>query len=255
MKLLTRLLATTLTLAAVLTSVVPTQACTAFQYTVNGDLFLAKNYDFAMGEGMLLVNARGMAKQSVGVTQPMDWVSRFGSVTYNQFGREMPIGGMNEAGLIVELLWLDETQYPKPDARKELQVLQWVQYQLDTAKTVEQVIASDAAVRIVDGAGRVHFIVADPSGKVAVLELLNGTLHVFEGDKLPIPAVANDLYESCARAAAASDRKETFQPEWTGMRSLPRFQSVARHLAEQTGAPADAEDFGFAGLERVRHDT
>jgi penicillin V acylase-like amidase (Ntn superfamily) len=42
---------------------------------------------------------------------PAKWVSRYGSVTFNQYGCENPTGGMNEAGLVVEQMWLDESAY------------------------------------------------------------------------------------------------------------------------------------------------
>ena len=35
---------------------------------------------------------------------PASWVSKYGSVTFNQYGRELPTGGMNEAGLVVETI-------------------------------------------------------------------------------------------------------------------------------------------------------
>jgi penicillin V acylase-like amidase (Ntn superfamily) len=28
-------------------------------------------------------------------------------VTFNQYGRNFPSGGMNEAGLVIELMWLE----------------------------------------------------------------------------------------------------------------------------------------------------
>jgi len=52
---------------------------------------------------------------------------------------EFPLGGMNEAGLIVETMVLEDTQYPSPDSRPEVETLQWVQYQLDNFSTIEAV--------------------------------------------------------------------------------------------------------------------
>ena len=61
----------------------------------------------------------------------ISWVSQYGSITFNQYGKEFPTGGMNEKGLVVELMWLDGTIYPQPDERPAIGVLQWIQYQLD----------------------------------------------------------------------------------------------------------------------------
>lgn len=34
----------------------------------------------------------------------LGWTSRYASVTFNQWGREFPMDGMNEAGLVVALV-------------------------------------------------------------------------------------------------------------------------------------------------------
>ncbi len=52
------------------------------------------------------------------------------------------MGGMNETGLAIELMWLDDTAYPMPDSRSTVYDLQWIQYQLDTAKNIEEVVAT-----------------------------------------------------------------------------------------------------------------
>ena len=58
------------------------------------------------------------------------------------------MGGMNEAGLVVETMMLEETEYPSPDSRPGIEILQWIQYQLDNFSTIEEVIASHSQIRI-----------------------------------------------------------------------------------------------------------
>ena len=106
-------------------------ACTTF---CAGGLF-GRNYDFEIGYGHVIVNKRGVSKTSQ-TDKPASWTSRFGSITFNQFGRDSATGGMNEKGLVVELMWLDGTRYPAADARSEVGTLEWIQYQLDTASNV-----------------------------------------------------------------------------------------------------------------------
>ncbi len=43
------------------------------------------------------------------------WTAVYGSISFNQYGKEFPTGGMNEKGLVVELMWLDETKFPAQD--------------------------------------------------------------------------------------------------------------------------------------------
>ncbi len=91
----------------------------------------------------MMVNARGMAKRSFGqdASKALAWVAAYGSITFNQFGKGIPHGGMNEKGLVVELMWLNETVYPGADKRAALNELQWIQYQLDNCANIDEVIA------------------------------------------------------------------------------------------------------------------
>ena len=133
-------------LALLCLSLSQTFACTTFCLKKNGEVLFGKNYDWMIGDGLVFVNKRGVAKVSNegNLTNPAKWVSKYGSVTFSQYGRENPSGGMNEAGLVIELMWLDETQYPKVDARPTVGTLEWIQYQLDSSATVEEVIANSA---------------------------------------------------------------------------------------------------------------
>lgn len=165
-------------------------ACTTF---CTRGLF-GRNYDFEIGYGAVLVNKRGLTKESQ-TPKPVRWTSRYGSVTFNQFGRDNATGGMNEKGLVVELMWLDGTRYPTADARPELGTLEWIQYQLDTAATVADVLESASSkVRIAERGVPLHYLVADATGDVAAIEFLDGKLTVHRGNALPKPVLANDPY-------------------------------------------------------------
>ena len=39
-------------------------------------------------------------------------------------------------------MWLDSSEYPKPDGTPSVNELQWIQYQLDNFATVGEVLAS-----------------------------------------------------------------------------------------------------------------
>src|SRR6266542_2870525 len=109
----------------------PALPCTTFILEGDRRVYFGRNLDWDWEEGMVLVNAKHVSKRAfVAAANAAQWTSKYGSVTFNQFGREMPFGGMNEAGLVVENMWLDETQYPPADARPEINMLQWIQYQL-----------------------------------------------------------------------------------------------------------------------------
>lgn len=181
----------------------PARACSTFCLAGPSGPVFGKNYDWFTGHGALLVNARGMAKvaNTPPGGNPARWVSRYGSVTFNQYGREMPSGGLNEAGLVVELMWLGDTQYPASDDRAELEPLQWIQYLLDTCATVPEVLATDAEVRIRPRPGvPLHFLVADRAGRVAAIEFLDGKMVAHTGKDLPVPALTNTVYADALQA-------------------------------------------------------
>src|ERR1700755_3020224 len=87
-------------------------ACTTFCLKNKGEVLFGKNYDWNIGDGLIFVNKRGVSKEGAADKNAARWVSKYGSVTFNQYGRENPSGGMNEAGLVIELMWLEWTKYP-----------------------------------------------------------------------------------------------------------------------------------------------
>jgi len=226
----------------------PAPGCTTFCFGDPGHLVFGKNYDWSVDAGLLIVNQRGVAKRAlvsddeVGAT----WTSTYGSVTFNQYGRELPSGGINEAGLVVELMWLDATRYPDPDARPALGCLQWIQYQLDRCASVAEVIDSDGDVRITpQTAGRIHFLVADAGGTVAAIEFLDGTLRAHTGPALPVTVLTNHPYDVSMRYA---DRARAGETSTAGDGSLQRFARVAGHL-DTAAADPDPVDRAFDMLD------
>jgi len=123
-------------------------ACTTFCFQENGQWIFGRSLDWQIEHGHIMINKRGVTKASESEVNPVRWTSRYGSLTFNQYGREYPMGGLNEAGLIIENMWLEGTEYPHPDERPELSELMWVQYHLDRSASGEEGIASDERIRI-----------------------------------------------------------------------------------------------------------
>jgi penicillin V acylase-like amidase (Ntn superfamily) len=180
-------------------------ACTTFFINRNGQMVFGRNYDWITGNGMVCTNQRGLSKTSDKTREgeTITWVSTYGSITFNQYGKEFPTGGMNEKGLVVELMWLDGTSYPAADKRPTVGVLQWIQYQLDNCATVDEVIANDKAIRISDDTP-LHYLIADATGNAATIEFLDGKMVVHKGGNLPFAVLTNDTYSSSISATKAS---------------------------------------------------
>lgn len=223
-------------------------ACTTFCLKSKGEVLFGKNYDWMIGDGLVFVNKRGVSKVSMveNSSNPAKWVSQYGSVTFNQYGRENPMGGMNEAGLVIELMWLDETKYPKADSRPALDTLEWIQYQLDTAATVEEVLKNAQTVRIASQI-TLHYLVNDKNGNSATVEFLDGNMVAHTGEKLTVSALANDTYE---KSLNYFKRAENAKSE----SSLDRFTRAAQRAKEfekQPRSEQQAVSYAFEILANV----
>ena len=100
-------------------------SCTTFCLDHGGRLVFGRNHDWNVGDGLVIINKRDVTKTSILVAlkqtnKALTWTSKFGSVTFNQSGREFPLGGINEAGLVVESMMLDDTYYSKSDPEHTL---------------------------------------------------------------------------------------------------------------------------------------
>ncbi len=107
------------------------EACTTFCISHEGQQVFAYNLDWMIENGLVIINKRRVLKTamqgSAGDSGPYArWRSKLGSITFNQYGREMPSGGMNEAGLVIHPMMLRQTQYPPPDHRPAINNLQWI---------------------------------------------------------------------------------------------------------------------------------
>ena len=183
-----------LTLILIVLALAPTTlACTTFCMARNGEALFGRNYDFEIGQGYVMTNRRGLVKTSMAGS--LGWTSRYASVTFNQWGREFPMDGMNEGGLVVALMWLDGSLYPPRDERPPLRVLEWIQYNLDNYATVSELLAHAGETRIA-GSTPLHYLVADASGDAATIEFLQGELVVHRGASLPSAVLTNDTYAS-----------------------------------------------------------
>ena len=220
-------------------------ACTTFFINQDGQMVFGRNYDWITDVGRINTNARGLSKTSMKTEdgETITWISKYGSITFNQYGKEFPTGGMNEKGLVVELMWLDETKYPKPDSRPAIGVLQWIQFQLDNCSTIQDVIATDKKLRIASvGTTPLHYLVADAGGNVATIEFLDGKMVIHTGKDLVNPVLTNTSYdESIKRYGQSSGNDNTFA---YGNNSLERFGTACSMLREyktnsKTVAPVD----------------
>ena len=137
----------------------------------------------------IYVFPRGIQRAGYNKGETVKWTSKYGSVIATGYD----IGtcdGMNEKGLVANLLFLTESSYFRPDDNRPVMGLSiWTQYVLDNFATVDEAVAelSKEVFRIDDpdlpnGAkSTLHLSISDASGNSAIFEYLNGNLVIHEG--------------------------------------------------------------------------
>lgn len=217
-------------------------SCTTFCFKdKDGNIFFGKNFDFPTGLGFIQINQRNLQKTSFSSPgeKSIKWISKYGSITFNQNGREFPYGGINEAGLVVEQMMLDDTKYPAIDERAGLEELQWIQYQLDVSGTVEDVIKSDARVRITPNSqAPIHFSVSDAEGNFATVEYINGKMEYHTGKDAIHHVLANDTYDKSLADKMANNSKS-------------RFVRAANMIETYDKSKGNGVDYAFEILKNV----
>ena len=216
-------------------------------------MVFGRNYDWVTETGVVNTNLRGLVKTSLQLDKgkTFQWTSKYGSITFNQYGKEFPTGGMNEKGLVVELMWLSESQFPNADQRPALSVLQWIQYQLDNCSSIEEVIASDKNVRISAEGAPQHYLVADANGNAATIEFLKGKMVVHRGNSLPYAVLTNSTYQESVQAVKTATAKKD-QRSFTD-NSLQRFSTACNMMNtyQSTASAKPVVDYSFDILAAV----
>jgi choloylglycine hydrolase len=123
---------------------------------------------------------RGMQRDGAAGPTSIRWASKYGSVVATAF-EAATADGMNEKGLVANLLYLAESEYPRPspaDKRLPMSISEWTQYALDNYATVSEAVTALREERFYvvpvaspDGqAGTVHLALSDPTGDSAIFE-------------------------------------------------------------------------------------
>lgn len=135
----------------------------------------------------LWIFPRGMKRNGEVGPNSVTWESKYGSVIASAFDISTA-DGMNEKGLVANILWLAESSYPEYDGSQPgLTIAAWAQYVLDNFATVEEavrelrkepfVIVSDT-IPGTDRFTTLHLSISDATGDNAIFEYIDGRLRV-----------------------------------------------------------------------------
>jgi penicillin V acylase-like amidase (Ntn superfamily) len=168
------------------------KACTRLVYLgANGDVITARSMDWKSDVATnLWIFPRGMKRSGEGGKNSVTWTSRYGSVIATGYDISTT-DGMNEAGLVANVLWLVESQYPKhDDSKPALSIAVWAQYVLDNYATVNDAVAAlsmepfTVVTDNVPGENRLatlHLALSDASGDSAIIEYIGGKQVIHHG--------------------------------------------------------------------------
>ena len=164
-------------------------ACTRVVYKGEEQLYLtARSMDWKEDiMTNLWVFPRGMKKSGETGPNSLQWTSKYGSVVAAAYDIAST-DGMNEKGLVANLLWLAESEYPVWDGKKPgLSIAAWVQYVLDNFATVSEAVDAMksgefqvVSDKMPDGSrmATLHLSLSDATGDNAIFEYIKGELIV-----------------------------------------------------------------------------
>lgn len=175
--------------AMMLTLATPADPCTRVVYLGPEDRILtgrSMDWKLPMVSNMWVL-PRGMARDGAAGPRSAQWTARYGSLVVTGYDIATA-DGMNEAGLVANLLWEVEAQYPEDDGvtpRVSLSV--FPQYLLDRYATVAEAVADlrDTPVQVAGGevpvgppgrAATVHVSLSDATGDSAIIEFVDGEM-------------------------------------------------------------------------------
>jgi penicillin V acylase-like amidase (Ntn superfamily) len=173
----------------ILTSIQKASSCTRVVYQGTGGLIMtARSMDWRDPiPANLWLFPRGIERNGQVGSSSVIWKSKYGSVATSSWDIATS-DGMNEKGLVANLLWLGETDYPHFEMNgkvKGLAVSFWAQYILDNFATVSEAVADfekgdfvvvSDAIPGTDRFATVHISISDASGDNAVMEYVKGKL-------------------------------------------------------------------------------
>ncbi len=177
------------------TSISIAQACTRVVYLgEKNTVITGRTMDWA--EDMrtnLWLFPKGISRDGAAGPNSLRWISKYGSVIASGYD----VGsadGMNEKGLVANMLYLAESGYEKPNNKPPLSISLWAQYALDNFATVNEAVTYLKAepFRVISPSlpnglpAALHLSISDASGDSAIFEYIDGKLVIHHGKQYQV---------------------------------------------------------------------
>lgn len=160
---------------------------------------------------------------------------------------------MNEVGLVAALLaQLPGPELPPTDERPAVGEPQWVQYNLDTCGSVQEVIKTASDIRMSRLIKPPHFFACDRSGEAAVIEFIGGKTVVHTGSSLAVSVLTNYTYDRCVEYLREHRGFGGERELSESLASADRFVRAALLLKQRvSGGPGKLRDYAFDVLKQT----
>ena len=172
------------------------EACTRVVYVGNNsEVITGRTLDWKEEIGTnLYVMPRGMERVGYDESNTIKWISKYGSVV--SVGYDVGVNeGMNEKGLVCNLLYLPGTVYSLPnDTRPYISTSVWAQYVLDNFATTQEAVEElkkdrfqiNAPAMPGGNATTLHMAISDATGNSAIVEYIDGVISIHEGQEYQV---------------------------------------------------------------------
>jgi choloylglycine hydrolase len=154
--------------------------------------------------------------------------------------------GINEHGLLVNALWLEESEYGGKQG-KDTKITDAAKYMLGNAKTVEEAVKYLKDTKFYTFRSEVasgiyvkfHFAITQPDGKSAVVEYVGGQVHVYDNK---VKVLTNDpTFDKQLEEWKKRSPSELSEENFAAFDYSPggRFMKIAAFHASQASIPTD----------------
>lgn len=171
--------------ASVFLAIEAAHACTRVVYLGEDNIMTARSMDWKSDvDSNMWIFPSQVARTGMAGPNSIEWTSKYGSVITSGYDITTT-DGVNEKGLVANLLWLVESEYPSAQNADKplLSISLWAQYILDNYATVAEAVAAlekEPFIIVTDavpGENRLatlHLAISDASGDSAIVEYIGG---------------------------------------------------------------------------------
>lgn len=234
------------------------KACSLFSFrSEQGQFLIGHNYDWYRSEAVAVINKRGVSK--TGLLAPFDrekvqtWVSKYASLTINQFEINHPTFGINEKSLYIGIAWLDEAQ--SIDSEKPaLNEAQIAQYLLDTTADVEEALSAVQQIHVKKVFAPVHYLLCDTK-TCGILEFFNGKASTYIPIEQQVVGLTNNTIDDGKIASSKENFLTPTEEIYKSSESIDRFQlghALGLKLLKERNHAIEKEDV-FAIMKKLAY--